>query len=94
MHFRVPSAFWCHNCSDQGPSQTAALQLAGYRHVIGTLWSVADAAAADVVYRTLTAGNRPSATAAAGALTAAAARLRAKQPDRPDAWAAFVHLGP
>jgi tetratricopeptide (TPR) repeat protein len=83
--------------ADEAINLAAALQLAGYRHVIGTLWAVADTDAAEIaddVYRTLTAGGRPSTTATAHALADATARLRAAHPDRPDAWAAFVHLGP
>lgn len=83
--------------ADEAINLAAALQLAGYRHVIGTLWSVPDTHAAEVadgVYRTLTACGHPSAAASARALNTATARLRNAHPGRPDAWAAFVHLGP
>jgi hypothetical protein len=93
----------CHTASgsmalaDEAVHLAAALQLAGYRHVIGTLWGVSDghaAAVAGVVYAALTAGGRPDAGGAAAALAAATGSLRARHPDRPDLWASFVHFGP
>jgi CHAT domain len=73
----------------------AALQLAGYRDVIGTLWSVSDqhaAAVASSVHRRVTP---TSGTAGdyAEALAAATEELRANHPGRPDIWAPFIHLG-
>lgn len=83
--------------ADEAVHLAAALQLVGYRHVIGTLWSVADthaAAVADQVYATLTEDGRPQAEHAARALRAATAALREQYPDRPELWAAYVHFGP
>ncbi|OLF05737.1 hypothetical protein BLA60_35080 [Actinophytocola xinjiangensis] len=77
--------------ADEAINVCAALQVAGYRNVIGTLWSVADRHAAAVaadVYGALASGGDH-----AGALAGATARLRARFPDRPDVWAPFVHLG-
>ena len=82
--------------ADEGIHLAAALQLAGYRHVIGTQWSVSDdnaAAVADAVYGTLLAGGTPDATRSAHALTAAVRALRDRHPDRPDIWAPYVHMG-
>jgi CHAT domain-containing protein len=76
--------------ADEAINLAAALQLAGYRNVIGTLWTVADrhaAAVAKGVYRNGLTGDY------ATALTAATAELRAEHPDRPDIWAPFIHLG-
>lgn len=76
--------------ADEAINLAAALQLAGYRNVIGTLWSVADrhaAAVANTVYNKGLTGNY------ATALTTATAELRAQHPDRPDIWAPFIHLG-
>jgi CHAT domain-containing protein len=74
----------------------AAFQLAGYRHVIGTLWSISDKLAPDVaghVYRALThdgtAGLDTGHTAAA--LDAA---IRANRQRPPWLWAPYIHLGP
>jgi CHAT domain-containing protein len=81
---------------DEAITLAAALQYAGYRHVVATSWSVYDAAAADVaerVYQRL-AGNgllRPEDTAVA--LHAAIRPLRDLHPDRPSVWMPFTHLG-
>ncbi|MEV4630381.1 CHAT domain-containing protein [Micromonospora sp. NPDC049523] len=82
---------------DEAIHLTAALQLAGYRHVIGSQWAVSDRVAAQVaeaVYAHLTAGGEPDASGAAYALDRAVARVREEQPDRPELWAPLVHTGP
>jgi hypothetical protein len=74
----------------------AALQLAGYRHVIATQWSISDTHAPDVaddVYANL-APDYPDATRAAVALHQAVSALRDRQPHRPDLWAVYLHVGP
>jgi len=83
--------------ADEAINLAAALQLAGYRHVTGTLWPVSDthaATVADAVYRTLTRSGRPDATHAATALSRATTALREQHPERPELWAPFVHMGP
>ena len=70
--------------------------MAGYAHVIGTLWSVDDEIAAEVasdVYPGLTASG-PDAAAAAPALHRAVRKIRARHPTLPALWAAHVHVGP
>jgi hypothetical protein len=82
---------------DEAIHLTAALQFAGFRHVIGSQWAIADRVAAQVaedVYARLAAGGRPDADGAAFALDEALARVRREQPDRPDLWAALIHTGP
>ncbi|MEV6305204.1 CHAT domain-containing protein [Actinoplanes sp. NPDC051861] len=82
---------------DEAIHLTAALQLAGFRHVIGSQWAVSDRVAAQVagdVYATLASDGRLDATRAAYALDAAIERVRQEQPDRPDLWAALIHTGP
>ncbi|MGW4466310.1 CHAT domain-containing protein [Micromonospora sp. NPDC004704] len=82
---------------DEAIHLTAALQLAGYRHVIGSQWAVSDRVAAQVaeaVYGHLTAGGEPDASGAAYALDRAVARVREEQPDRPELWAPLIHTGP
>jgi CHAT domain-containing protein len=69
--------------------------LAGFRHVIASLWPLNDriaATAAAAVYRQLPA--TPTADRAATALHHVTRELRAKNPDRPDLWAALIHSGP
>jgi CHAT domain-containing protein len=72
---------------------TGAFQMAGYAHVVGTLWPVVDdfaAQVADCVYDGVAAG----AGQAALALHEAVRRQRAQHPDRPALWAAHIHVGP
>lgn len=82
---------------DEAIHLTAALQFAGFRHVIGSQWAIADRVAAQIaddVYVRLAAGGQPDADGAAFALDDALARVRREQPDRPDLWAALIHTGP
>jgi tetratricopeptide (TPR) repeat protein len=73
----------------------SAFQLAGFRHVIASLWPLADsvaAAAARSFYRELP--DRPDADAAAVTLRKVVLSLRETHPGRPDLWASLVHSGP
>jgi hypothetical protein len=83
---------------DEAIHLTAALQLAGYRHVIGSQWAVADRVAAQVagdVYARIAGGAAGAGAAgAARALAAALVRVRRQRPDRPELWASLVHSGP
>ncbi|WP_326559995.1 CHAT domain-containing tetratricopeptide repeat protein [Micromonospora sp. NBC_01796] len=70
---------------------SSAFHLAGFRHVIGTLWPVTDRVAltmADAVYTSL--HDTPPAEAVHRAVTA----LRRRYARRPRMWAAHVHIGP
>ncbi|GLW94963.1 CHAT domain-containing protein [Actinokineospora globicatena] len=83
--------------ADETVHLAAALQLAGFRHVIATQWPVSDptaASAADSVYRHLTVNGELHSSNAAHALAATTAELRERYPDQPDTWAPFVHIGP
>ncbi|MFY1636561.1 tetratricopeptide repeat protein [Solwaraspora sp. WMMB335] len=80
--------------SDEAIHLAAAFQLAGYRHVIATLWPIADAPAAGIAedfYRTLAVHDSPD--AAAVALHNATRRLRDAMPNQPLAWASHTHSG-
>lgn len=86
---------------DESIHLASAFQAAGYRHVIATLWTVWDLAALRVarsVYRQLRDAEADSAlgpaAASAQALYDATLAARARDPDRPSAWASFVHYGP
>ena len=83
---------------DEAIHLTAALQLAGYRHVIGSQWAVSDRIAAqvagDVYARLGAAPGGPDAAGAARALDAALVRVRSDHPDRPELWASLIHTGP
>jgi hypothetical protein len=85
--------------SNEAVHLTGAFQLAGFRHVIGTLWPVADFAASAVTrdfYREITGGGvtPPDAGRSALALHDATLRLRSEFPEDPGFWAGFTHTGP
>jgi tetratricopeptide (TPR) repeat protein len=84
---------------DESLHLAAAMQLIGYRHVLATLWSVADSAApalADTIYAHLRhpgPDGPPQADRAPYALHHAVTRLRQDDPDEPLLWAPYIHLG-
>ena len=80
---------------DEAITLATALHYSGYRHVIGTLWLVADPIVADVaqgVYGDIAAGAR-TADRAAYALYDAIQQLRRRGLSVPY-WAPFTHTGP
>jgi tetratricopeptide (TPR) repeat protein len=84
-----------HDHADESINLASAFHLAGFRHVIASLWPLQDDVAADAsrrFYRAIPHG--PSAADAALALHQVTHVLRDKHPDRPDLWAALIHSGP
>lgn len=82
--------------ADEAIHLTGTFHLAGYSHVIGTLWSIADPVAAAVarsVYDDITT-PAPDAGKTAEALHKAIRELRDADPDAPAIWAAHIHVGP
>ena len=90
---------------DEALHLAGALELIGYRHVLATLWSIADAAApamADITYAHLLhpepdhpdLADQPEAARAPYALHHAVTYLRQAAPDEPLLWAPYIHLGP
>lgn len=84
--------------ADEAIHITGAFHLAGYQHVIGTLWPVNDAVAGDLAvefYRRLITGGDalPDLSRCAEALQHAIRGLRAHYPDHPSLWAAYTHTG-
>jgi len=78
--------------ADEAAHVAGALQTAGFRHVIATLWPVSDTRApqaTDRIYEALASGAPPAAAAHEVLL-----RLRAARPDAPVLWAPYVHVGP
>jgi tetratricopeptide (TPR) repeat protein len=83
---------------DESIHITGAFQLAGYQHVIGTLWPVTDRAAARfaaIVYGHLTNDGQtfPQTTRAAEAVWAATSRIRDAYPTNPVMWMSHIHVG-
>jgi CHAT domain/Tetratricopeptide repeat len=81
---------------DEAIHLAAAMQFLGYRHVIATMWTIADPPApdvADAVYTELTAGGTPCADHTALAMHHAIHALRRQDPTNPILWASYTHLG-
>ena len=82
---------------DECVSLATAMHAAGYRHVIATLWSVADGNAVHVMqllYASLTAGGRLEPAHSAIALRDALLRVRNTAPSKPSRWMMYTHTGP
>ena len=80
--------------ADEAIHLASAFQLAGYRHVIATLWPVGDRHAVDLaagIYTTLTTTGEAD---VAGAVHAAVRRMRRRWGwEMPSVWASHVHAG-
>ncbi|MFI2663418.1 CHAT domain-containing protein [Micromonospora carbonacea] len=83
---------------DESQQLAAMFQASGYRHVIGSLWRIVDALAAqiagDVYERLAGASVGCRFDAVPFALHEATRRLRASYRRTPGLWAAHVHFGP
>lgn len=82
--------------TDEALHLVGALRLAGFRHVVGTLWAIDDTVAlriAERVYEGLGA-PRPVADRAAYAVRGAVRETRDRYPATPSLWAAHLHAGP
>jgi CHAT domain-containing protein len=83
--------------ADEAMDLATALQYLGYRHVVATLWSVSEGAAANVVadvYHRLVRAGQLDTRNTAEALHHAVRALRAESPYRPSRWTSFRHVGP
>ncbi|MEU6772215.1 CHAT domain-containing protein [Streptomyces sp. NPDC046759] len=107
LHLRRAELAYLSACStaiggvklmDESIHLTSALQLAGFRQVIGTLWAVpdimADQVAADVYAHFTPADKTTSRVDGAVALHHAVRAVRESHPDQPSLWAPYVHIGP
>ncbi len=85
--------------ADEAITLATAFRLAGYRHVIGTLWSISDELAPGVaaqIYEAvaLPGGAGIDASNVAAALNTAVLDLRQARRGEPWFWAPYVHIGP
>ncbi|MEU6635124.1 CHAT domain-containing protein [Streptomyces rochei] len=83
---------------DEAIHLTSAFQLAGFRHVIGTLWPIKDHLAAEIAesfYTHLTVGQPGSLDPdqSATALHKTIRAVRDRYPATPSLWAAHLHVG-
>ena len=81
---------------DEAIHPAAAMQFIGYRHVIATMWAIADSLAPAVaasVYDAVTRDGRPDPGLTARALHQAVSSLRQANPADPLLWAPYIHLG-
>ncbi len=78
--------------ADEAIHLTSAFQLAGFRHVVGTLWAVPDAVASRACryfYRALRDDGLTTVLAAHQSIL----RLRELYRDTPSTWAGYLHAG-
>ncbi|TFY76174.1 hypothetical protein EWM64_g7836 [Hericium alpestre] len=88
--------------SDEAVHLAAGMQLAGYRSIVATMWSIGDEdgpLVADEVYAHLFCDGQPDSSRAANALHHAVLKLQdtTKPDDRDDSWflrwVPFIHIG-
>ena len=82
---------------DEAITLAAALFYTGYRHVVASLWSIAQDVAAEVfaeLYARICQGGGLDPEQAAVELHHIVRRLRSTQVDRPTLWTPFTHTGP
>jgi CHAT domain-containing protein len=83
--------------ADEAITMAAAMQLAGFRHVIATMWHIADFTAPDVaseVYRVLLANRGDEENLPAALALHSGVRLLREQGVPPTWWAPYIHNGP
>ncbi|KAJ7734062.1 hypothetical protein B0H16DRAFT_1695911 [Mycena metata] len=90
--------FACHGLQDESVHLTAGMLLAGYRGVIGTMWSIGDNDAPQVagdVYAHLLEASPPDPARAAEALHLAVQKLREQSGGKKSFlhWVPFIHVG-
>ena len=83
---------------DEAIHLASAFQLAGFPHVIGTLWAIDDAIAVEIADSFYAALTNPDGTLdphrAADALHHATRTQRDQRPASPSLWASHIHAGP
>ncbi|MDX8056193.1 CHAT domain-containing protein [Lentzea sp. BCCO 10_0798] len=87
----------CHTAAsttklaDEAIHVASAFHLAGYRHVVGTLWAIEDQAAVDIAEHFYSQVN--GAEHSAVALHSSILRMREQHPKAPSLWASHIHIG-
>jgi CHAT domain-containing protein len=80
--------------ADEAIHLASAFQLAGYRHVIATMWPIGDQPAVNIAARIYATLTTTSGSDAAGTVHTIARLLRRRWgPDTPSAWASHIHAG-
>ncbi|PZV90919.1 CHAT domain-containing protein [Micromonospora phaseoli] len=82
---------------DEALALGTAFQLAGFRHVVGALWSISDTMTVQVcedLYAGMAVPGGIDPESAAPALHHAVQQLRAALPGLPELWASYAHIGP
>jgi CHAT domain-containing protein len=77
--------------ADEAIHLAAAFQLAGYRHVIGTLWPIGDQHAVDIADGIYTAIGTTGEVATA--VHIATRHMRDRWLDQPSIWGSHIHVG-
>ncbi|WP_328457532.1 CHAT domain-containing protein [Streptomyces sp. NBC_00386] len=80
--------------ADEAISFAAGVQLAGFQHVVGTLWTIDDNKAPDVANRVYNELSRQDPHDPAAALHSAVRAMRTQHPLAVFNWAGYVHIGP
>jgi CHAT domain-containing protein len=78
---------------DESLNLASAFQLAGFRHVIASLWPLNDSFGV-MASRTFYSKLSDTAEDAPEALHQTTLELRRQYPDQPDLWASLIHSGP
>ncbi|MFL4908780.1 CHAT domain-containing protein [Streptomyces sp. MMS24-I2-30] len=86
------SAAGSYHLADEAHHVASSFQLAGFTHVIATLWEVADGDATE--FTTAVYGHLADGVPPAEALYRVTRDLRERYPRSPWLWAPYVHLGP
>ena len=85
------------NHPDEAVHVAAGMLAAGFRDVIGTMWTIYDSSApivADLVYKEVFEDGKLLVDKIPFALHRAVEHLRNRNPDDFMAWIPFIHLGP
>ena len=83
--------------ADEAVHVAAGMLAAGFRDVIGTMWTIYDSSApivADLVYKEVFEDGKLLVDKIPFALHRAVEHLRNRNPDDFMAWIPFIHLGP